>query len=267
MTKQSDQRLVNELMGRTPQREAGRQPVKQAIVRPAPKRRVLDIVFWSALTNLTLLACFMAGWNFDQIRGYLPVEQVAAAVTTEAGDPLAASRRQLQDNELLTQGPQRQLKGPLQFTLVPSTPSEIMPGSSVEASNQIDPYAAATADTSSGEQDQGDGAGEIIVGPEDPTAQLAKSPVLRRGQKGGEVEIGSFATVSLPGSAAECLDTAYGLLEDAGAARDKLKVLAETKMITLARICAANGSLVVTCRSDQITISPRRLKPNETCAG
>ena len=45
------------------------------------------------------------------------------------------------------------------------------------------------------------------------------------------------------------------------------KVLADSDAITVARICAANGSLVVTCRMDQITISPRRLKPNETCTG
>ena len=71
----------------------------------------------------------------------------------------------------------------------------------------------------------------------------------------------------MPGSSMTCLDTAYGLLEDAGARRDKLKELAESPAITVARICAANGSLVVTCRLDQITISPRRLKPNETCTG
>ena len=109
--------------------------------------------------------------------------------------------------------------------------------------------------------------GEITVGPEDPAAQLAKSPVLRKGQKSGDVEIGSFNTVSLPGSSADCLDTAYGLLDDAGASRDKLKVLAESKMITVARICAANGSLVVTCRSRPDHLSPRRLKPNESCTG
>lgn len=125
---------------------------------------------------------------------------------------------------------------------------------------------AASEDTAQ-EPDQGDGTGDITVGPEDPTAKLAKSPVLHKGQNPGEVEIGSFNTVSLPGSSAECLDTAYGLLDDAGASRDKLKVLAESRMITVARICADNGSLVVTCRLDQITISPRRLKPNETCTG
>jgi hypothetical protein len=188
------------------------------------------------------------------------------AAAAEKEDPLTASRRALQDNELLTRGPQRQLKGPLQFTLVPSTPAEAPVEASAEAPLDVQTDAVAAADGSA-EQDQGDGSGEITVGPEDPSAQLAKSPVLRRSQKNGDVEIGSFTTVSLPGSSSECLDTAYGLLDDAGASRDKLKVLAESRLITVARICAANGSLVVTCRSDQITISPRRLKPNENCTG
>ena len=266
MANGTDHLLVSELMGRMQQREAVRIPMAPSHDQPARPRRMLDVVLWSGLTNLTLLACFIAGWNFDQIKGYLPIEQVAAAVEPEADDSLTVSRRQLQDNELLTQGPQRQLKGPLQFTLVPSTPADVPPQTGGEASAQSDPNAVASSDAPA-EQEQGDGTGEITVGPEDPAAQLAKSPVLRKGPKSGDVEIGSFATVSMAGSASECLDTAYNLLEDAGAARDKLKVLAETRLITVARICASNGSLVVTCRSDQITISPRRLKPNETCTG
>jgi hypothetical protein len=154
------------------------------------------------------------------------------------------------------------LKGPLQITLVQSSEPDTPPAP------EAVPVAVAVADDAVvGEPDQGDGSGDITVGPEDPAAQLSKNPLLRRGQKSGDVEIGSFATVSLPGSSAECLDTAYSLLDDAGATRDKLKVLAESKMITVARICAANGSLVVTCRMDQITISARRLKPNDTCTG
>lgn len=267
MANDTDHRLVSELMGRVQQREVVRVSVRQQIAPPIRPRRVMDIVFWSSITNLVLLTCFIAGWNFDQIKSYLPLEQVALGIAPDVDDPLAASRRQLQDNELLTQGPQRQLKGPLQFTLVQSTPSETPTDASGDTSIEADSSAVASLDAPSGEQDQGDGTGEMTVGPEDPAAQLSRSPVLRKGQKSGEIEIGSFTTVSLPGSSSECLDTAYGLLEDAGATRDKLKVLAETKMITVARICAGNGSLVVTCRSDQITISPRRLKPNESCTG
>lgn len=266
MANDSDQLLVSELLEIVQPRSSERVPAQRNHERPAQRSRFFDILFWSGVTNLTLLACFLAGWNFETIKARFISPPVAQALSARTVDPLAASRRDLQDNELLTNGPQRQLKGPLQFTLVPSTPEAPSEASS-DASTSSDATETASVDGPPGEQDQGDGAGEITVGPEDPAAQLTKSPVLRKGQKNGDVEIGSFTTVSLPGPASECLDTAYGLLEDAGAARDKLKVLAETSIITVARICAANGSLIVTCRSNQITISPRRLKPNETCTG
>lgn len=234
---------------------------------PCRSRRFLDIVLWSSLTNLVLLACFFAGWNFDAIKARFLPDRVAQVLSGASEDPLAASRRELQDNELLTSGPQRQLKGSLQFTVISSTPPEEPVEIASAPASDVQTDAFAVADDAPAEQDQGDGAGDMTVGPEDPAAQLSRSPVLHKGQKSGEVEIGSFTTVSLPGSSAECLDTAYGLLDDAGASREKLKVLAESKLITVARICASNGSLVVTCRSDQITISPRRLKPNESCTG
>jgi len=262
MANDTDHRLVSELMDVVQQRDGVRVPAQPS--GPAPGgRRILDIVLWSSITNVTLLACFLVGWNFEEIRaGLLPGSDFAvAAANAEEAPP--AERQELEDNELLTRGPQRQLKGPLQITTVAATEPEAgeAPPAEVAAADTD------ASDTSPVDLDQGDGAGDVTVGPEDPAAQLAKSPVLQKGQKSGEVQIGNFETVSLPGSSSECLDTAYGLLEDAGAPRSKLKVLADSKMITVARICADNGSLVVTCRMDQITISPRRLKPNEACTG
>jgi len=267
MAHDTDQQLVNELMEIVQPRDGDRAPARQGREQPPRPRRFLDIVLWSSLTNLMLLAFFFAGWNFDALKARFLPPPVMQALTVTNEDPLTDSRRALQDNELLTSGPQRQLKGPLQFTLVPSTPPEQPVQATGDATADEQSETVAAVDDATAEQDQGDGAGEMTVGPEDPAAQMVKSPVLRKAQKNGDVEIGSFTTVSLPGSSSECLDTAYGLLEDAGASRDKLKVLAESKLITVARICAANGSLVVTCRSDQITISPRRLKPNESCTG
>jgi len=230
----------------------------------SPSRRILDIVLWSSITNLILLGVFVAGWNFDGVRAYV-IERLDPAGIELAGgdDSLRLARPELQDNELLTSGPQRQLKGSLQMTLVPSS----APEGSAEPAAVPEPVDVAMDEGAGVEPDQGDGSGDMTVGPEDPAAQLVKSPVLRRAQSGGGVEIGSFATVSLPGPSSECLDTVYGLLDDAGAPRDKLKVLADSPAIKVARFCAANGSIVVTCRMDQITISPRRLKPNESCTG
>lgn len=262
MANDTDHQFVSELMDLVHQLE-GERVMSRRSRTPSRLRRIFDIVLWSSITNLILLGVFVAGWHAEEIKAYAR-QWLPPAVTryVATGEPAPALRPELQDNELLTRGPQRQLKGPLQITLVPSSEPDAPP-----APEAVPVAVAAADDAVAAEPDQGDGSGDITVGPEDPAAQLSKSPVLRRGQKSGDVEIGNFATVSIPGSSAECLDTAYSLLDDAGAARDKLTVLAESKMITVARICAANGSLVVTCRMDQITISPRRMKPNETCTG
>ena len=269
MANDTDHRLVAELMDLVRQRETDRALSGRAGVASSPFRRIFDIVLWSSVTNLILLGVFLAGWNFEALRNYTLLRLPASAFAARTDGVPSVARPELHDNELLTNGPQRQLKGPLQITLVPSSAAPEASGEAAAASSpEATPIDVAASDAATTQEpDQGDGAGDITVGPEDPTAQLTKSPVLHKGQKIGQVEIGSFNTVSLPGSSAECLDTAYGLLDDAGASRDKLKVLAESKMITVARICADNGSLVVTCRMDQITISPRRLKPNETCTG
>jgi len=259
MSDVTDHRLDAMLVALTSGAADAKASARGASPRKSKTRTVLDIVLWSALTNLALLACFLVGWNYSEIRQHFSARPAAAlAISGKTTDPLAVSRYEREDNELLTRGPQRQLKGPLQLTLVPTEqpqPAQLVTGSL--------PDGAAIG------QDQGDGAGEITTGPEDPAnmSRTARAPVLRRSPTTGEVEIGSFTTVSLPGSSSDCLETAYLMLEDAGAPRDRLKVLAESPAITVARICAANGSVVVTCRLDQITLSPRRLKPNETCTG
>lgn len=225
--------------------------------RPARGHSILHIVLWSSVTNAALLTCFVVGWNFDAIKARVTGDEAVAQASRTAAATAAVPRPELQDNELLTRGVQRQLKGSLQFTLVPASAPETPDGTADAELAAVEPEAT--------EQDQGDGTGEMTVGPEDPSAGLVRSPVLRKARTPGEVEIGSFTTVSLPDSSGACLETAYGLLEDAGAPRDKLQVLAENSAITVARICAANGSLVVTCRMEQITISPRRSRPNDTC--
>jgi len=257
MTNGGDRRLEKELMDLVRARAAARTPRDETPTRQP--RRILDIVMWSSITNVALLACFVAGWNYDAIKSFATGAPAMVSAATGHDVPPANARPELQDNELLTRGLQRQLKGSLQFTLVQS--------SAPESADEAQPVELAAAEPDTPEQDQGDGTGEMTVGPEDPAAELVRSPVLRKSAIKGNVEIGSFTTVSLPGSSGECLETAYGLLDDAGASRDKLRVLAESPAITIARICAANGSLVVTCRMDQITISPRRLKPNESCTG
>lgn len=211
-------------------------------MRDSP-RRIFDIVLWSSLSNLVLLSAFLIGWNFAEIKATL---RQLKPLESKAGAAQAAARSDRGDNELFTRGPQRQLKGELQLTAVSATPDA--------------PVAATVAEKS---PDEGQQLAEL--GPEGVNTQ-SMSPLLRRAS-GGSVEIGNFSTVSMNGEISECLDIGYGLLDDAGAPRGALKVLAESDAITMARICAANGTIVLTCRGGGVTISPRRPRPDDRCTG
>ena len=62
MANDTDHRLVSELMDVVQQRDGVRVAAQQS--GPAPGgRRILDIVLWSSITNVTLLACFLVGWT------------------------------------------------------------------------------------------------------------------------------------------------------------------------------------------------------------
>ncbi|MFN4140903.1 hypothetical protein [Aestuariivirga sp.] len=219
-------------------------------------RNIGDIILWSGVSNLVLAGVFFLGWNFDTIRKTLLEHAAAvapASVSQKVADPLALSRLQRQDNELLTKGPQRQLKGPLQMSVVPS--SSQAPAIAVE-----EPGAPGVA---------ADGglvveAASYEYGPEADGPQ-AMSPVLSKNPRTGQLEIGNFQTVSLDGDSDQCLALAETMLGDVGAPSDSLQVLSDSKLITMARICTANGAVLLTCRGGQITISPRKLKPNESC--
>jgi len=230
-------------------------PVKDALPVTSSARRIFEIVMWSSISNLVLLGCFIAGWNNEVIRSALGMGPPRLSVAQLAVNPVMLSGHGRGDNELSTLGPQRQLKGALQITVVEQAAAETPQEAADVAEAPLEDI------TSAGEGDFG----EDEVGPEGRGAQSMR-PVLRAGQKGGDLEIGNFETVSLEGDATECLAVGYELLSDVGAANSQLEVLASTSSIVMARICAINGSVVITCRSDQITISPRRLKPNETCA-
>jgi hypothetical protein len=91
------------------------------------------------------------------------------------------------------------------------------------------------------------------------------APILRKDGRTGQLEIGNFKSLSFVGGTSECLDMGYAMLGDTGTSNDLLEVLASTNAITIAKICAKNGSVVLTCRNEQITISPRRSRPDDKC--
>lgn len=91
------------------------------------------------------------------------------------------------------------------------------------------------------------------------------APVLIKNKQTGALDIGDFRSMSLLGNTAECLDTGYLMLRDIGISRDHLKMVLTSPQITIAKICANNGSIVFTCRGGRVVISPRRARPDDNC--
>lgn len=91
------------------------------------------------------------------------------------------------------------------------------------------------------------------------------SPLLRRGLKSGELEIGSFKSVILNGGVDDCKLMGETMLNDLGVSARKIMTIADSGQISIARICANNGSIILSCRNGKITISPRRSRPDDKC--
>ena len=87
--------------------------------------------------------------------------------------------------------------------------------------------------------------------------------MLRRGKNG--IEIGNFHAATISGDTEDCLSTAYSMLSSAHVPEDDLNIMVATKPITIAKLCASNGTIVFTCRNNSITISPRPLRPDNNC--
>ena len=91
------------------------------------------------------------------------------------------------------------------------------------------------------------------------------APLLRRNSQSGKLEIGNFKAVTLSGSAEDCVETGQSLLDDLNISGQHIETVADSGQITIARICASNGSVVLSCRKDLVTISPRRSRPDDKC--
>ncbi len=100
----------------------------------------------------------------------------------------------------------------------------------------------------------------------DDSEAVSAKPILRKNPQSGRLEIGNFKSLSLVGTPQDCVEFGNSLLNDAGSSSDKIDVLTSVDEITIARICATNGSVIITCRSGQISVSPRRPRPDDRCA-
>jgi hypothetical protein len=215
-------------------------------------RHIGNIFLWSGISNLVLAGFFLIGWSVQNIGKAVHRESPGAARLSHLRDmpqPVSGSRLQGKQDRQYPNGPQRQLKDSLSMTVVPR--SDMLSGFM-------------------GEEPEASEAGPVaepsfyVEGSEAGGPQ-AMNPVLLRNARTGQLEIGSFETVSLDGGTDQCLALAETMLDDAGAPSSTLQVLSDSKLITIARICTSNGAIILTCRGGQVTVSPRKLKPNERC--
>lgn len=220
-------------------------------------RSDLDVMLWTGVFQLVILSTFLAGWA---LRDALTQGNSMQAV------PIPP---QLRQDAVPAEAP---LPPPVMAERVPKVDLDIpAPAAGENVSRK-------TADGDFGEPAGADepleeAAGAFdqeepgdVTGPEGRNGS-AMGAILRMDRRNDSLRIGSFETVTLEGGAEQCLDMGRMLLEDAGAGEDRLEILAQSRAVTMARICASNGSVVITCRRGLITISPRRLKPSESCPG
>ncbi|MDE2383169.1 MAG: hypothetical protein KGO53_01005 [Alphaproteobacteria bacterium] len=91
-------------------------------------------------------------------------------------------------------------------------------------------------------------------------------PLLRRTGAGpADYDISRFTTIQMTGGMKECIGIGQSLLATVGAPKEQFEILVSQSFMTMGRICAANGSILVSCRSNRISISPRRRRPDDGC--
>lgn len=192
-------------------------------------RKDYEILALAALFQLVLLAAFLAGWVMQ--------DELQARVHPEAAQSQPAPP---------PPGTAAVSKGDMAASVVQMSAPPPPPAVTELTTGSLAPEAP-----------------DIVSGPEEEGTATVGALLTMDGA--GKLRIGNYEPVTLEGSAEQCLGMGRMLLTDAGAREDELEVMARSKAITVARICAVNGSVVITCRRNQITISPRQLKPNESC--
>lgn len=209
------------------------------------------IIIWAGISNVLLVGLIYSGMNREAISPLLKLlepRSVSAAVAV--ADPLASARSQRTDNEMLLSTAQPARKGALAMTRISLSGMSVV---GEQASGVSEPP-----------EDTADVAVDAIPSTEEVQG-LKMAPVLRKDMATGRLEIGNFQPMSFAGGTDECLNIGYSMLGDTNSSNDLLEVMTASGQITIARICASNGSVVLSCRNDQITVSPRRARPDDKC--
>ena len=197
--------------------------------------------------------------NFRQIEDFLThAPQSHVTVVTTTYDPLAVTRMRKSDIESYSGVVQTDGKGSL--GLIRKVAQDNYGATQEAAISDVD--AESETDSASVEVAAARFEGMSTA---DNVQGMRVSPLLRTNKETGNREIGNFKSMSFSGDVAACLDMGTSMLGDVKITGEKLEVLTSSALITVAKICAANGTVILSCRNDQITISSRRSRPDDSC--
>lgn len=211
-----------------------------------PSGNAWRIVLLSVAVNFALLLTYESARLSSQVPGLWPWSE--NLITSNATPTKPAS----QDVTLTGKSDMQQIGPPPKQALQLTTAAR-----SSEQSELFAAVAAPNAGSETGEEPSMSVAASV--------EKQAMAPMLTKDGRTGNLRIGQFRSMTMEGDMEQCLDTGYAMVQDIGLDTDAVDVLAATDSITIAKICAANGSVVITCRNNSIVISPRRAKPNDSC--
>lgn len=83
----------------------------------------------------------------------------------------------------------------------------------------------------------------------------------------GLVQIGEFSTFTIRSDQQKCETFREILLNKVDGNERSFNVIADTGFIYIARLCAQNGSVILSCRNGQMTLSTRKPRPDDKCSG
>jgi hypothetical protein len=225
----------------------------KAIVRAMPRSYKAGIAAAILLSFASLgvsgAAMVMALTSPQKVRALLGWEQVNAVDEASVRKPqkTAMGVSVVERNQ-----PQAEAKGGLAFTVIAKTKAAEEPAASEQAAVEPLPEPDVSAPVEAA------AATEPLPVPEGVPVLLVKDA-------GTGSKITSFKPVVTAGDAEECLNIGYALVNSAQLPADALDVLVANPQITIAKLCAGNGTIVFTCRNNQIAISPRRARPDDAC--
>ena len=243
--------------------------------RPASRLRQLgryallvgfsNLLFAFAIAFSTNHQAFWSALHF-----FKPVNH---SIAVEKSDLLAVSRLQRVDNDMLASLAIAPSKSGLNITRVelsritvenyePLSLDDNYPVDGVTSGPETPDSATYALDQQIENDDPSLGVASSATAPE--SAQKV-SPILLKDKTTGHLQIGNFKLFSMDGGIDECLKVGESMLGDVGFSKNQLNILVASKQITIGKICASNGVIVISCRSQQITISPRRFQVDDKC--